>query len=147
MVREPLYHTESTVDLFQQETACHLVSKCEWGKREAKVRPAPDGVRKPLVATDNKHQIARGLVSMLAYPAGKLLGRQTFSAGVQQDNVVRGVNLCQQLLALQDCQSAFGSLRLHRLNLTQGQLAKMLQASPIVFDEILQMNIPRLANP
>ena len=147
MVREPLYHIESTVDLFQEEAACHLVSECEWGKREAKVRSAPHRLRKPLVASDNKHQIARGLVSMFGKPGGKPLGRQTFSGGVQQDNVVQGVNPRQQFLALQDCQSAFGSLRLHRLNLTQGQLAKMLQSGPIVFDETLQMNISSLANP
>src|SRR6185503_8945722 len=100
MVREPLYHIESTVDLFQQKAASHLVSKCEWRKREARVRPAPHRLRKPFVASDQKHQIARGLVSMLAKPGGELLGCQALPGGVQQDNVVRGVNPCEQLFAL-----------------------------------------------
>jgi hypothetical protein len=84
---------------------------------------------------------------MPAKPLGKLLSRQASSGGLQQDNVVRGVNPRQQFLALQDRQSAFGSLRLHRLHLSQGQLAKVFQSFPVVFDETLQMNIPSLANP
>jgi hypothetical protein len=87
------------------------------------------------------------MVTMLAKPGGKLLGRQALSGRVQQDNVVRSVHPCQQFLTLQACQSAFGSLRLHGLHLTQGQLAKVIQPFPVVFDETLQMNIPSFANP
>ena len=55
----------------------------EGGKRDGEICPALQGLRKPFVASDHKHQIADGLVTMFAKPGSKLLGGQTLSGGVQ----------------------------------------------------------------
>jgi hypothetical protein len=111
VVREPMYQTESTVDLFQQEATRHLVSECEWVKGDAEIRPVLQRLRKPFMASDYKHQIASGLVTVSAKPRGKRLGRETLSSRLQQHNVVRDVNPCQQFFAFQHCQSAIGNVR------------------------------------
>src|SRR5438093_860620 len=108
-------------------------------ERDGKICSVFYRFRKPFVASNHKNQIAGGLLTMFAKPSRKLLGGQAPSSRVQQDKVVGGVNRCQQFLALRDCQTAFGSLRLYGLHFTQGQFAKVPQARRVVLNETFQM--------